>query len=183
MYRPRRREVRADVLTSIGWVRGTFSLPHLQSLVDHLNSTGPFLKLTDVELPHRDGIAHFWALQRTSVVLIAPTSGDDGVETGGSEGITAPLWVSCFCPAGSLEGRLDFTINLRLSDYLRQPVDFLVLRDAAWRPYRTYGDSTSAPRHFACAVLSTRSLIAIEEAQAQPDAGHPGKLVESERWG
>ena len=182
-YRPQQRAVAVAVLTTLGWVEGTLAVPRRQSVVDFLDGSGAFIKLARVRLPGRAEPAPFLALQRGAVSLIVPRDGADGVETEGGRGTCAPLEVACLFPGGALEGRLGVLVNLRLSDYLRQPGEFLVLHEARWRPSQTPADVTDVTRtrqtllQWPCALVNTARLVAIEERGPHGDSGHAGQPV------
>jgi hypothetical protein len=169
------RRVEAEVLLPAGWLDGTFVVPETQSLQDFLEHSGAFLKLTDVRVPGHEEMVPFFAVQRGAVELIAPKSVDDRVETTGSAGHTAPWSISCLFHRGAVHGSLDFLMNLRLSDYLRQQTGFLLLRDAAWAPVDTgRGD---VPRRWPIAFVNVPQVNGISEAVDQRGRGHPGKLA------
>ena len=169
------RRVEAEVLLPAGWLDGTFVVPEMQSLQDFLEHSGAFLKLTDVRVPGHKDVVPFFAVQRGAVELIAPKVVDDRVETTGSAGHTAPWSISCLFHRGAVHGSLDFLMNLRLSDYLRQQTGFLLLRDAAWAPVDTgRGD---VPRRWPIAFVNVPQVNGISEAVDQRGRGHPGKLA------
>ncbi len=169
------RRVEAEVLLPAGWLDGTFVVPETQSLQDFLDHSGAFLKLTDVRVPGHDELVPFFAVQRGAVELIAPKAVDDRVETTGSAGHTAPWSISCLFHRGAVHGSLDFLMNLRLSDYLRQQTGFLLLRDAAWAPVDTgRGD---VPRRWPITFVNVPQVNGISEAVDQRGRGHPGKLA------
>jgi len=168
------RRVEAEVLLPAGWLDGTFVVPETQSLQDFLEHSGAFLKLTDAQVPGHTEVVPFFAVQRGAVELIAPKLVDDRIETAGSAGHTAPWSISCLFHRGAVHGNLDFLMNLRLSDYLRQQTGFLLLRDAAWSPVDTgRGD---VPRRWPIAFVNVPQVNGISEAVDQRGRGHPGKL-------
>ncbi|HET8623790.1 MAG TPA: hypothetical protein VFM14_09535 [Gemmatimonadales bacterium] len=172
------RRVEADVLLPAGWLMGTFVVPETQSLQDFLEHAGAFLKLTDARVPGHVEIVPFFAVQRGAVELIAPRQPDDRIETPGSAGHTAPWSISCLFHRGAVHGSLDFLMNLRLSDYLRQQTGFLLLRDASWVSVDTGRDD--APRQWPMAFVNVPQVNGISEAVDQRGRGHPGKLAPSE---
>lgn len=173
--RPRQRRIWADVLVAAGWVEGTFLVPETQSLLDYLSHGGAFLKMTDARVPGPDRTAEFFALQRAAVTLIAPKVDASPVETEGAGGITSPWSISCLFDLGSLDGRLDFLTNMRLSDYLRQETGFIVVRDAVWTPSAPGADGPEI-QAWPCVVVNVARLVGISETEAQPTPGHPRRL-------
>ena len=168
------RQVEAEVLLPAGWLDGTFVVPETQSLQDFLEHSGAFLKLTDARVPGHDAIVPFFAVQRGAVELIAPKADDSRIETAGSAGHTAPWSISCLFHRGAVHGNLDFLMNLRLSDYLRQQTGFLLLREASWVPLD--GMQEDRPRRWATAFVNVPQVNGISEAVDQRGRGHPGKL-------
>jgi hypothetical protein len=166
------RRVEADVLLPAGWLDGTFMVPETQSLQDFLEHSGTFLKLVDVSVPGHDEVVPFFAVQRGAVELIAPKLADDRVDTAGSSGHTAPWSISCLFHRGAVHGSLDFLMNLRLSDFLRQQTGFLLLREANWVPL----DGGDPARRWATAFVNVPQVNGISEAVDQRGRGHPGKL-------
>jgi hypothetical protein len=176
--RPKQRKLEAEILTSAGWVRATLVRPELQSLTDYLQTAGPFVKLTDATLPGGEQQVEFLALQRAAVHLVAPVAAD-AVETEGSGGITSPWRIACIFERGILHGRLDFLVNLRLSDYLRQQTGFIIVRDAAWKPAGA-GDAAPSSSPWPVVIVNAARVLGVVEGENPPDAGHPGRLPPSE---
>lgn len=172
---PALRRTDVEVLVPGGWIRGTLAIPAAQSLTDFLNGAGTFLKLADCWLPAATAPVGFFALQRQAVRLLAPAAPPGEVETEGVGGITSPWGISCLFDQGVLDGRLDFLVNLRLSDYLRQQAGYLVVRDGSWRP--SAGGDT---RQWPIVVVNAGQVLGIVESEHQPRGGHPGRLADSE---
>ncbi|HUL70669.1 MAG TPA: hypothetical protein VLT17_10610 [Gemmatimonadales bacterium] len=173
-YRPRQREIPADVLTPGGWMAGTFIVPQAQNLLDFLNTSGRFLKLTAVRRPGRTEQLPFFALSEESALLIVPQDRHRVVMELLPATVT-PLQISCVLPAGLLEGRLEFLKNLRLSDFLRQHDGFLMLRDATWQP-ETGRLPSDGRRDVPTVMVNANRLTGIEESLSQPVEGHPRAL-------
>ena len=173
---PSLRRTAVEVLVPGGWIRGMLSVPASQSLTDFLNAAGTFLKLADCRLPGEARDVGFFALQRDAVRFMAPAA-EDQIETEGVGGITSPWRVSCLFDQGILDGRLDFLVNLRLSDYLRQQAGYLVVRDGVWRPRQ----GTDEPRQWPIVVVNPGQMLGIVESDTQPRGGHPGRL-EGTEW-
>ena len=167
------RQVEADVLLPAGWIEGTFVVPEAQSFQDFLEHAGAFLKLTDAAVPGHDEVVPFFAVQRGAVELIAPRTEDVQIGTAETPAHTAPWSISCLFHRGAVHGSLDFLMNLRLSDYLRQQSGFLLLRDASWVPIASNPDR---PRRWAAAFVNVPQVNGISEAVDQRGRGHPGKL-------
>jgi hypothetical protein len=173
----RYRAVPAEVLLPAGWITGTFVVPEDQSFLDFLAHSGAFLKLTDALVPGHQDVAPFFAIQRGAVQLIVPSADDDRVVTPGSMGITAPWSISCLFERSAVHGSLDFLMNQRLSDFLKQQNGFLVIREATWTPI---GDGNQPQRSWPVVLVNVPQLNGISEAVDQRGRGHPGKLPPSE---
>jgi hypothetical protein len=172
---PSLRRTEVEILVPGGWVHGTLSIPAAQSLTDFLHGAGTFLKLADCRLPGESAPVGFFALQREAVRLVAPAAPPNEVETEGVGGITSPWRISCLFDQGVLDGRLDFLVNLRLSDYLRQQAGYLVVRDGEWRSR----DGASG-RRWPIVVVNPGQVLGIVESEQQSGGGHPGRLASSE---
>ncbi len=105
------------------------------------------------------------------------TSTRDAVHGDGDQGLTSPWSVTCAFPVGVLEGQIDFLTNQRLSDYLRVPQHFILVREAKWEPLLADDTRpTAARRDFRIAVVQVAELVGITEAETQRGRGHPGRL-------
>jgi hypothetical protein len=76
-----------------------------------------------------------------------------------------------------VHGSLDFLMNQRLSDFLKQQSGFLVIRDASWTPI---GDRSQGMRSWPVVLVNVPQVNGISEAVDQRGRGHPGKLPPSE---
>ena len=183
--RPKQRAVAAEILLSTRWIAGTLPVPELQSLTDYLNTAGGFVKLTDAVVPGLDHPTDFLAVQRSAIGLLAPADQEERIETEGGAGITSPWRITCLFEHGILHGRLDFLVNLRLSDYLRQQAGFLVVRDGVWvDAVGAVSPSVGAPRatQWPVVLVNPARVLGIVEGDNPLGAGHPGRLVATE-WG
>jgi len=183
--RPKQRAVAADILLSTRWIAGALPVPELQSLTDYLNTSGAFVKLTDASVPSLERSPEFLAVQRSAIGLVAPVVQDDRIETEGGAGITSPWRIACLFEHGILYGRLDFLVNLRLSDYLRQQAGFLVVRDGVWADGGPAGGTAAgAPRasQWPIVLVNPTRVLGIVEGDNPPGSGHPGRLAATE-WG
>jgi hypothetical protein len=181
--RPKQRAVAAEILLSTRWIAGTLPVPETQSLTDFLNTSGAFVKLTDASVPGLERAAEFLALQRSAVSLVAPTVPEERVETEGGAGITSPWRIACVFEQGILYGRLDFLVNLRLSDYLRQQAGFLVVRDGVWASAAgAEGAPMPSGGHWPVVLVNPARALGVVEGDNPPGAGHPGRLAATE-WG
>jgi hypothetical protein len=154
--------VTANVLTGLGWLHGTFNVPPHQSLVDFLAPGTQVIKFTRVQLAQTNEVIPFIALRREAVVLIEPTLGDDLVETAGSTGRTSPRDVVCLLAAGQVRGTLEVLVNVRVSDFLRQQANLIVLRRCLFAPYGEAEDSPKT-RRFGSVIVNLSAAIGVAE--------------------
>jgi hypothetical protein len=158
---PPLRKQTANVLTDLGWLHGTFNLPPNQSLVDFLSGGAQIIKFTRVQLPHGE-VVPFVALRRETIVLIEPTLGDDLVDTPGSIGRTTVRDVTCLLTSGQVRGVLEVLVNVRVSDFLRQQANMIVVRRAVYAPH---GESDESPktRRLGTVVVNLSRAVGVAE--------------------
>jgi len=162
MADPPLRKVTANVLTSLGWLHGTFLVPLHQSLVDFLAPGLQAIKFTRVQLPLTAEVIPFVALRRESVVFIEPTLTDELIETPGSIGRTTPRDVTCLLADGQVRGTLEVLVNVRVSDFLRQQSNLLVLRRCVFVPYGEPLDSQKA-RRLGTVIVNLSAVVGVAE--------------------
>ncbi len=162
MSEPALRKVTANVLTSLGWLHGTFLVSAHQSLVDYLAPGVQVIKFTRVQLPPNGEVLPFVALRREAVVLIEPTLSDELIETPGSIGRTTARSVTCLLAMGQVRGELEVLVNVRVSDFLRQQSNLVVLRRCTFAPYGEPDDSPKA-RGLGTVVVNLSAAIGVAE--------------------
>ncbi len=164
-HAPFLRKVVANILMEAGWLHGTFHVPERQALMDYLATGVQLLKTTRVRFPGEREVLPFVALRREAIILIEPSL-DEEVEAPGSVGRTTPHPVSCFLLSGRLHGTLEVLINVRVSDFLRQQMSLLVLRQCVFVPY---GEILEGPksRRMRVVILNMARTLGVAE-QEQP---------------
>jgi len=120
------------------------------------------IKFTRVQLPQATDVLPFVALRRESIMLIEPTLGDDMVETTGSVGRTSPRDVLCLLTAGQVRGTLEVLINVRVSDFLRQQANLMVMRRCIFMPYGETEESPKA-RQLGTVVVNLSTAVGVAE--------------------
>jgi hypothetical protein len=80
----------------------------------------------------------------------------------GSNGRTTPRQVECYLLRGQLRGTLQVLVNVRVSDYLRQQPNLLVMRECAFHPYGSAPDSPQI-RRMPLAIVNTARALGIAE--------------------
>jgi hypothetical protein len=156
------RKLTANVLTELGWLQGTFNLPPHQSLVDFLAPGVQVIKFTRVRLPHAADLIPFIALRREAITLVEPTLNDEMIETPGSLGRTSSREVVCLLPAGQLQGTLEVLVNVRVSDFLRQQANLIVVRRCVFAPYGEPEDSPKA-RRLGTVIVNLSAAVGVAE--------------------
>jgi hypothetical protein len=159
---PALRKVTANLLTHLGWLNGTFNLPPHQSLLDFLASGIQVIKFTRVSLPQAMDVIPFVALRREAVTLIEPTLSDDLIETVGSLGRTSARDVICLLATGRVRGTLEVLVNVRVSDFLRQQSNLIVMRRCVFGPYGEPDDSPKA-RRLGTVIVNLSSAVGVAE--------------------
>ena len=162
MADPPLRKLSANVLTPLGWLHGTFLVPPQQSLVDFMAPGLQVIKFTRVQLPQTGDVVPFVALRRESIVLIEPTLSDEMIETPGSIGRTTPRDVTCLLAAGQVRGTLEVLVNVRVSDFLRQQANLLVMRRCVFGPYGEPVDSQKA-RRLETVIVNLSTAVGVAE--------------------
>jgi hypothetical protein len=163
-YTPELRTTTANVLTSLGWLHGTFHVPRLQSLLDFLAPGVSLVKFSRVRIPNESKTLAFLGLQRDAIQLIEPTQPDEHIESPGAVGRTTPRTVACLLPSGILRGELEVLVNVRVSDFLRQQQGMFVLRNGVLAPYGT-DPAASTARKFKAVILNPGTVIGVSEPE------------------
>ncbi|MEM7245282.1 MAG: hypothetical protein AAF533_08050 [Acidobacteriota bacterium] len=153
-YKPRQRPVTARLLTSVGWLEGTFHVPCNGGLQDLLNREADFIALTDVRTSR--GTTDFMSLRRDGIVLVLPSAGDEVLELATHHHVD----VSCLTDFGRVNGELLMLRNLRVSDYFARAPSFLRLERC-----RVENDTPSGvqARDYAEVLLGTRHVQGVSE--------------------
>lgn len=164
-YGPQLRAVPANLLTSGGWMRGQFRVPPHQSLVDFLGGGLSVVKFTKVHVPGDPEEFAFVGVRRDALTLVEPTLGDDElIEVPGAGHITTTRTVTCVLENGHLAGNLEVLVHVRVSDYLRQAPEFLVMRDCVFVPH---GESVGSAhsRRLPVVLVNLQRVIGVAERQ------------------
>ena len=159
---PQLRQSTANVLTDIGWFAVTFHVPQHQSLVDFLAGGVGVIKATRVRIPGEESRLPFVGVRRDSILLVEPTQGDEPIETAGSIGRTSAHQVGCLLAEGLLRGTLEVLVNVRVSDFLRQQPNLVVLRDCRLTGYGEAADSPKA-RKIRVALVNVGRITGVSE--------------------
>ncbi len=153
-YEPEQRKISAQILTRAGWLSGTFHVPLKQSMLEYLNHSDLFYKLTDVELPYGMSV-EFFALQRNSVSLVVPLVEESELALNHPTGDHVRREISCLLDSGALDATLGILKDIRVSDYLHTHAGFCVMRNC-----KTHGvDTREAP----IVLVNTDQMVGVTE--------------------
>lgn len=164
-YGPALRTVPANMLTQGGWMRGQFRVPPHQALVDFIAGGQSIAKFTRVSVPGDPEEFAFVGVRREAICLVEPTLGEDElVEAPGSTHITTTRRVTCLMESGHLTGDLEVLVHVRVSDFLRQTGDFMVMRRCTWLPLGEDVGS-SQTRRLPVVLVNVAQIIGVAERQ------------------
>jgi len=125
--RPAQRQVPCRIFTPAGFLTGTLHVAEEQTLIDFLNGAGHFLSLTEVTLPGQSKALSFFALGRSSAVIVVPADDDLVVDEERSSIRSELHQVSCLFEGGLLMGTLALPEQVRVSDELMAARGFLLM--------------------------------------------------------
>jgi len=169
-YTPQLRVVPSNLLTRGGWMRGQFRLPPHQALVDFLGGGQSVVKFTKVYVPGDPEEFAFVGVRRDSLALVEPTLGDDElIEVAGAGHITTTRTVTCIMEIGHLTGDLEVLVHVRVSDFLRQAPEFLVMRNCHFVPHGEDVGSVHS-RRLPVALVNLQRVIGVAERNGSGNA-------------
>ncbi|MFN7972522.1 MAG: hypothetical protein U0166_09265 [Acidobacteriota bacterium] len=128
-YEAPHRDIDARIYTSAGWIKGSFRLPQLHGLIDHLDHSGPFLRLAGVVVPGLEKPCAAMALRRNAAIVILPMGDEDELQLRTTVADTVGHRVSCILHAGVVSGVLASLRHVNPTDFLIHHPGFILLRD------------------------------------------------------
>lgn len=155
------RETQAAILTTAGWVHGTFLIPTMRNLVDFVNQHAEYFKLVDVRLPGVAEPVPFFALQRQSVILIMPDESEETLRLTTLAGDRVERDVSCTFVNGMASGALFVPPHARVSDFLMQRQVFFHLRDCSLVVREGSGETVK--ENVAMLVVNGTRIVGVSE--------------------
>ena len=161
-FRPDQRNIECQVMTTTGWLRGTFHVPQSGAFLDQLNLRKPFFGMTDVTFPGRDVVLSFLALRRQSVVLVVPPVTAKHLSRESGEDLRVKR-VSCLFDGGIAVGNLWIDPQLRVSDFLAKQTGYFLLRRTRLLLGRFQDDFWVEEEHAVTAVNSS-AIIGVTES-------------------
>lgn len=156
---------RLGILTRAGWLTGALRVPRLHTLIDFLENSGEFFRLSDVHLPHQENPLSFLALHRTAAMFVAPLDGMQGYDIAPTTTQTTVHDVSCLFDHGMLVGKLEILTGIRVSDYLMHRGGFIPVRECSLRgaPYLP----PESQQTFALALVNRDRIVGVSESHAE----------------
>lgn len=127
------RAVAARVLTTAGWLTGTFHVPERSRFEDHLDVPRESHRLTDVEI---DGLADrlpTFDLRHAAIVLVVLPEADAGERRRGNRKRFGTRTVSLLLDVGMARGTIEMPVDAETADLLARGGDFVELADARLR--------------------------------------------------
>lgn len=160
-YKPQQREVRARILTPMGWIEGTFHVPQMHDFMHHLDSMHEFEVLTKVHHMSIGQREEFLDLRRDAIQLLL-LSEDEAVQVlAKPSSKLVEHQVTCLLATGYVRGRLDILENVRVSDFFRTKRGFVPICDArVQRHGETVDESTAAATLI---LVNTAAIIGVSE--------------------
>lgn len=152
-----RKALEASIFAAGGWIRGSFVVPKLHALIQHLNTSQGFVKVTNVALPGVPDRVEFAALRADSFVFIIPAEEENAVLPAVREGTRHS--VSCFFSFGYINGVLETLAGTRVSDFLQSNTRFFALRECTLRL------TGQAPVNAPLILVNAQQILGISQPQ------------------
>lgn len=158
------RVVPTRILTSAGWIVGKLHVASEWRMISYLNSAPEFFMIADVVIEGRAKVLPLFTLQRSAIVfIVVETEEDRATDMPVRNGVEHS--VSCLMRNGSLDGRLDVTRGVRLSDFLSKARGFVLLRDAHFQ-LRNPWDTRTIDHREPVVLLNPNAVIGVSESVA-----------------
>jgi uncharacterized protein YjbI with pentapeptide repeats len=155
-YRPPLRSVPAVIFTTGGWIRGVFHVPVMHGFLEHLNLSGEMLKLTNVLLPYLNLELQFFGLRRNKALLVMPNCDLSTLNLPEPTSDYHVHRVSFLVEGGTVTGSLAIEEDIRVSDYLSNHDQFLVLRNCRFGAHDAPVEEES---HFPVLLVNCMTVI------------------------
>lgn len=155
-YHPPLRSVPAVIFTTGGWIRGVFHVPVMHGFLEHLNLSGEMLKLTNVLLPYLSLELQFFGLRRNKALLVMPNCDTASLKLPEPTADYHVHRVSFLVEGGTVTGSLAIEEDIRVSDYLSNHDQFLVLRNCRFGAHDAPVEEES---HFPVLLVNCMTVI------------------------
>ncbi len=150
------RSVPAVIFTTGGWIRGVFHVPVMHGFLEHLNLSGEMLKLTRVLLPYLNLELQFFGLRRNKALLVMPDCDPATLRLPEPTSEYHVHRVSFLVEGGTVTGSLAIEEDIRVSDYLANHDQFLVLRNCRFGAHDAPVEEES---HFPVLLVNCMAVI------------------------
>lgn len=150
------RSVPAVIFTTGGWIRGVFHVPVMHGFLEHLNVSGEMLKLTRVLLPYLNLELQFFGLRRNKALLVVPDCDPAILHLPEPTSEYHVHRVSFLVEGGTVTGSLAIEEDIRVSDYLSNHDQFLVLRNCRFGAHDAPVEEES---HFPVLLVNCQAVI------------------------
>ena len=155
-YHPPLRSIPAVIFTTGGWIRGVFHVPLMHGFLEHLNLSGEMLKLTNVLLPYLNLELQFFGLRRNKALLVMPNCDVALLNLPEPTADYHVHRVSFLVEGGTVTGSLAIEEDIRVSDYLANHDQFLVLRNCRFGAHDAPVEEES---HFPILLVNCMTVI------------------------
>jgi|GEM_PF-1060904 len=155
-YKPPLRNIPAVIFTTGGWIRGVFHVPVMHGFLEHLNLSGEMLKLTKVLLPYLNLELQFFGLRRSKALLVMPDCDQALLHLPEPTSEYHVHRVSFLVEGGTVTGSLAIEEDIRVSDYLANHDQFLVLRNCRFGAHDAPVEEES---HFPVLLVNCMAVI------------------------
>ncbi len=155
-YHPPLRPVPSVIFTTGGWIRGTFHVPTMHGFLEYLNLSGDMLKLTGVVLPYLELELRFFALRRNKAILVMPDCDPALLQLPEPTADYHVHRVSFLLEGGTVTGSLAIEEDIRVSDYLANHDQFVILRNSRFGAHDTPVEEES---HFPILLVNGAAVV------------------------
>lgn len=155
-YAPPLRNIPAVIFTTGGWIRGIFHVPVMHGFLEHINLSGEMLKLTKVLLPYLNLELQFFGLRRSKALLVMPDCDQALLHLPEPTADYHVHRVSFLVEGGTVTGSLAIEEDIRVSDYLANHDQFLVLRNCRFGAHDAPVEEES---HFPVLLVNCMAVI------------------------
>ncbi|MGK2856141.1 MAG: hypothetical protein ACSLFQ_02920 [Thermoanaerobaculia bacterium] len=156
------RTVPVAIRSSAGWVTGRIHLDGETSLLRHLNESGAFFRLTDVQLPGEKRLRQFFAIHVREAAFVVPLDCEEVKSAKEFPNETLRHEVACLLPEGPMFCSFDVLAGIRVSDYLMNHTNFIPVH-RCWTPFRDLPESLADPVEFG--FLNAARVVGVSEAE------------------
>jgi len=165
-YHPPLRAVPSVIFTTGGWIRGVFHVPTMHGFLEHLNLSGDMLKLTNVNLPYLRMELRFFALRSNKALLVIPNCDLNLLQLPEPTAEFHVHRVSFLLEGGTVTGSLAIEEDIRVSDYLSNHSQFLVLRNCRFGAHDAPVEEES---HFPLLVVNCATVVGASDERLRDD--------------